>query len=99
MAAEAQEKKEKKEKKKPSVPTETADEAPKASKAPATPRAPVDPRLKVLRKFQGKLLPKGALRDRFNALMVRWNSAGGDHGGVTVMELQSLLDEWKATRA
>ena len=95
MAAEAQEKKGKKEKKS-SVPTEAPVEAPQ--KAPAPPRAPVDPRLRVLKKFHGKLLPKGVLRDRFNALMLRWNSAGGDHGGVTVAELQSVLDEWKTAR-
>ncbi len=59
------------------------------------PRPPADPRLKVLKKFYGKFLPRGPLRDRHKALMVRWNS-GEDHGGVTVEELRSLFDDWKA---
>src|SRR4051812_27960473 len=89
MAAEAKEKKSKE-------PTGApAAEAPKA--APAPPRPPADPRLKVLKKFHGKFLPKGVLRDRYKALMERWNS-GDDHGGVTVEELRGLLDDWKGTR-
>ena len=62
------------------------------------PRPPADPRLKVLKKFYGKFLPRGPLRDRHKALMQRWNS-GEDHGGVTVDELKSLYDDWKAARA
>ena len=65
--------------------------------APAAPRTPADPRLKVLKKFYGKFLPRGPLRDRHTALMTRWNS-GEDHGGVTVEELKSLFSDWKATR-
>jgi hypothetical protein len=30
--------------------------------------------------------------------MQRWNS-GEDHGGVTLEELRSLYDDWKASRA
>jgi hypothetical protein len=60
-------------------------------------RPPVDPRLKVLKKFQGKFLPKGALRDRHKALMDRWDS-GEDHGGVTVEELKALLADWRNSR-
>ena len=63
----------------------------------APPRPPADLRLKVLKKFHGKFLPKGVLRDRYKAIMERWNS-GEDHGGVTVEELRTLLDEWKGTR-
>jgi hypothetical protein len=70
-------------------------EAPKA--APPPPRPPADPRLKVLKKFHGKFLPKGVLRVRQAAIMARWNS-GEDHGGVTVEELKSLLDDWRGTR-
>lgn len=75
-----------------------AKEAPKEEKPKAAPRPPADPRLKVLKKFHGKFLPRGPLRDRHKALMTRWNS-GEDHGGVTVEELKSLYDDWKAARA
>jgi hypothetical protein len=71
-------------------------EKPKAP--PAPPRPPADPRLKVLKKFHGKFLPRGPLRDRHRALMARWDS-GEDHGGVTVEELKSLYTDWRATRA
>ncbi len=64
---------------------------------PAAKPAPADPRLKVLKKFKGKFLPKGILRERHKALMVRWDS-GEDHGGVTVEELKALLSDWKGTR-
>ena len=57
----------------------------------------MDPRLKVLKRFYGKFLPKGVLRDRQKAIMDRWNS-GVDHGGVTVEELKALLDDWLGTR-
>jgi hypothetical protein len=72
-------------------------EAPAKAKPEAPPRPPADPRLKVLKKFHGKFLPKGVLRDRHKAIMERWNS-GEDHGGVTVEELKALLDDWKGTR-
>ena len=85
-----------------------ADKAPKADKAveaekpaktekPAEVRPPADPRLKVLKKFQGKFLPKGVLRERYKAIMDRWNS-GEDHGGVMLDELKKLLEDWKGTR-
>jgi hypothetical protein len=73
-------------------------EAAKAEKPKPAPRPPADPRLKVLKKFYGKFLPRGPLRDRHKALMARWES-GEDHGGVTVTELKSLYDDWKAARA
>ncbi len=70
----------------------------KDAAAPAAPaRPPADPRLKLLKKFHGKFLPKGVLRDRHKAIMDRWNS-GDDHGGVTVEELKALLDDWRGTR-
>ena len=64
---------------------------------PAEPKAPPDPRLKVLKKFHGKFLPKGVLRERHKAIMARWDS-GDDHGGVTLEELKTLLDDWRGTR-
>ncbi len=66
--------------------------------APVPPRPPADLRLKVLKKFHGKFLPQGPLRVRHKELMTRWNS-GEDHGGVTLEELKSLLDDWRASRA
>jgi hypothetical protein len=61
------------------------------------PRPPADPRLKVLKKFEGRFLPRGPLRDRYKAILSRW-SAGDDHGGVTVDELKTLLTDWRASR-
>jgi len=67
-------------------------------KAKPAPRPPADPRLKVLKKFHGKFLPKGPLRDRLKTLMARWDS-DEDHGGVTAEELKSLYNDWKTARA
>ena len=91
--------KEKKDKKAKEAKETTGAEAPagKPVPEPAKPRPPADPRLKVLKKFHGKFLPKGPLRERHRALMQRWNS-GDDHGGVTFEELKSLLDDWRAAR-
>ncbi len=61
-------------------------------------RAPGRPSTQILKKFHGKFLPRGPLRDRLKALMQRWDS-GEDHGGVTVEELKSLHEDWKADRA
>ena len=74
-----------------------AAEAPAKAAEPPAPRAPADPRLKLLKKFHGKFLPKGVLRERHRAIMERWDS-GDDHGGVTVEELRTLLDDWRGTR-
>ncbi|MBX6311630.1 MAG: hypothetical protein IRY99_01705 [Isosphaeraceae bacterium] len=94
---------------KPTAAKETKEKAkkpaePKAAEVPsapepkkAEPRPPADPRLKVLKKFAGRFLPKGELRDRYKALMQRWNS-GEDHGGVTYEELKALLDDWRKSR-
>ena len=95
MAAEAKQKAEGKEKKAKASAEAPAAAAPKAPPPPRRP--PADPRLAVLTKFQGKFLPKGVLRDRYKALMERWDS-GDDHGGVTVEGLKALLDDWKGTR-
>ena len=57
-----------------------------------------DLRLRVLKKFKGKFLPKGPLRERHRELMKRWES-GEDHGGVTVEELKGLLEDWRSDRA
>jgi hypothetical protein len=70
---------------------------PEAPAEPAAPKAPADLRLKVLKKFHGKFLPKGVLRERHKAIMARWDS-GEDHGGVTVEELKTLLSDWRGTR-
>jgi len=61
------------------------------------PRPAPDPRLKVLKKFRGRFLPKGPLRERHRELMKRWESE--DHGGVTYEELKALLDDWRADQA
>jgi hypothetical protein len=85
---------------KPAKAKAAAAEAPPAEKPkapPAPPRPPADPRLKLLKKFHGKFLPRGPLRDRHRALMARWHS-GEDHGGVTHEELKSLYTDWRATR-
>lgn len=73
------------------------DKAKKATEPATEERPPADLRLKYLKKFHGKFLPKGPLRDRYSALMQRWDS-GEDHGGVTAEELKGLLDDWKAVR-
>ena len=94
--APAGEEKAKKAKAKPAEAAEGA--APKEKEKPKpAPRPPADPRLKVLKKFYGKFLPRGPLRDRHKVLMQRWNS-GDDHGGVTLDELKSLYQDWKSAR-
>jgi hypothetical protein len=92
-----EEKKPKKEKAKAAPDAAAEKEAPKEEKPKPAPRPPADLRLKVLKKFYGKFLPRGPLRDRHKALMTRWNS-GEEHGGVTVEELKSLLEDWRASR-
>ncbi|GAC1470431.1 MAG: hypothetical protein NVSMB9_15540 [Isosphaeraceae bacterium] len=72
-------------------------EKPDPESPPQAPPPPPDPRLKVLKRFKGKFLPRGILRERHKAIMDRWNS-GDDHGGVTVEELKTLLDDWRGTR-
>ena len=71
-------------------------EAPKV--APPKPKVPSDPRTKYIKKFKSRFLPRGPLRDRHKVILTRWDS-GEDHGGVTVEELKSLLEDWRAARA
>ncbi len=98
-AKEPKEKDKEKAKAKAEAAAEKDKEAAKEKEKPkAAPRPPADPRLKVLKKFYGKFLPRGPLRDRHKALMTRWNS-GEDHGAVTLDELKTLYDDWKAVRA
>ncbi len=78
-------------------PAAAAPPAPEAPKPAPEPRPPADPRLKFMKKFHGKFLPRGPLRDRHTALMARWN-ADESHGGVTVEELKSLHQDWKKSR-
>lgn len=93
-AAEAKPKKEKAPK---DAGAEAAPAAPKKEKPAEPPRPPADPRLKVMKKFRGRFLPKGPLRDRHKELIRRWQT-GDDHGGVTVEELQALLNDWRKAR-
>jgi hypothetical protein len=92
--AKAAEAKPKKPKAAPAAAPEAAEAKP-VVKAPE--RAPADPRMKYAKKFKGRLLPKGPLRDRHKELLARWNAP--EHGGVTVEELKSLLADWRAARA
>lgn len=71
--------------------------APAEASSPESRPAP-DPRLKVLKKFRGRFLPKGPLRDRYKVLIERWES-DDNHGGVTHEELKSLLEDWRTARA
>ncbi len=97
-AAEAKENKpEKKAKKAAEAPAAAAPAAPAPAPPPAAPRPPADPRLKVLKKFEGRFLPKGVLRVRYNGIMDRWN-ADGTRDSVSLDELKSLHADWKGTR-
>lgn len=77
------------------LPAMAKEKAPKPVAEAPPARPPADPRLKVLKKFHGKFLPKGPLRARQAEIMKRWDS-GEDHGGVTVEELKGLLTDWRA---
>jgi hypothetical protein len=96
-AAKAQEKEKAKAKAKEKEKEAAAAKESKEEKPKAPPRPPADPRLKYIKKFHGKFLPRGPLRDRHKALMGRWNS-GEDHGQVTMEELKALYTDWKTTR-
>lgn len=74
-----------------------AEPKPTAAAEPTIPPEARDPRLKVMKKLQGRFLPKGPLRDRYKVLLERWNT-GEDHGGVTFDELKSLHSDWKIAR-
>ena len=71
--------------------------APVAAPVAEAPRPPADPRMKVVKKFAKRLLPKGSLRDRKKEILNRWNS-GDDRGGVTLEEVKSLLGDWRASQ-
>lgn len=83
---------------KPAADAAAKEAPPEKEKPKPEPRPPADPRLKFIKKFHGKFLPRGPLRDRLKVLMGRWDS-GEEHGGVTVEELKSLYEDWKADRA
>ena len=53
-----------------------AEAAAPAAKPAEKPRPPADPRLKVLKKFRGRFLPKGPLRDRLKALHRQFHPRG-----------------------
>lgn len=61
------------------------------------PVVPVDYRLKVMKKFKGRFLPKGPLRERLKVIMEKWN-ADESHSGVNLEELKSLLADWRSSR-
>lgn len=71
--------------------------AEKKAKVVEAPRPPADPRLKFMKRFRGRFLPKGPLRERHKQINARWQS-GDDHGGVTVEELKALYQDWTASR-
>lgn len=77
--------------------TATPPEAPAEVKEAAEVKVPADPRARLLKKFHGKFLPKGILRERFKSILERWNS-GPDHGNVTLDEIKAVLADWKGTR-
>ena len=83
---------------KPAADAAAKEAPPEKEKPKPPPRPPADPRMKFIKKFHGKFLPRGPLRDRLKTLMTRWDS-GEEHGGVTVEELKSLYEDWKADRA
>ena len=66
--AQAGEEKKAEEAGKPAPEAAAEKEVPKEEKPKPAPRPPADPRLKVLKKFYGKFLPRGPLRDRHKAL-------------------------------
>jgi hypothetical protein len=96
-AAPPKDAKPKKEKEKDKDKAAAAAVEPPTPKAPPPPRPPADPRLKVMKKFQGRFLPKGPLRERYKAILARWNT-GENHSDVTVDELKTLLNDWRASR-
>ena len=89
--------KEKKPKKEKAAAAEATPAAAAPPAAPEPPRPPSDPRMKVWKKFKGRFLPKGPLRERLDDLTTRWKS-GEDHGGVTFDELKALHNDWKTSR-
>jgi hypothetical protein len=60
-------------------------------------QAAVDPRLKLIKRFEARYLPKGALRDRWKAIRAKWY-ADAEHTGVTLDELKALKADWAKAR-
>jgi len=57
----------------------------------------VDPRQKLVTRFEKRFLPKGPLRDRWKAIRAKW-LADEAHTGVTLEELKSLKEDWRKAR-
>jgi len=65
--------------------------------APSQPFQPADPRLKLVKRFENRYLPKGELRDRWKAIRAKW-LADESHSGVTLEELKALKADWAKAR-
>lgn len=57
----------------------------------------VDPRIKLITRFEKRFLPKGPLRDRWKAIRAKWH-ADAEHTGVTLEELKALKVDWQKAR-
>jgi len=57
----------------------------------------VDPRQKLINRFEARYLPKGTLRDRWKAIRAKWY-AEAEHTGVTLEELKTLKADWAKAR-
>ncbi|MEI7922625.1 MAG: hypothetical protein WCJ40_12020 [Planctomycetota bacterium] len=56
-----------------------------------------DPRLKLIKRFEDRFLPKGVLRDRWKVIRAKW-FADAEHTGVTLEELKALKVDWRTAR-
>jgi hypothetical protein len=56
-----------------------------------------DPRLKLIKRFEDRFLPKGVLRDRWKVIRAKW-FADAEHTGVTIEELKALKVDWRTAR-
>jgi len=71
-----------------------------SSETEVTPEAvskPTDLRMKLIRRFENRYLPKGELRDRWKAIRAKW-LADETHSGVTLEELKTLKTDWQKAR-
>jgi hypothetical protein len=66
--------------------------------APEQTSKPADLRLKLVKRFENRYLPKGELRDRWKAIRAKW-LADESHTGVTLEELKALKADWAKARA
>lgn len=71
--------------------------ASETEKAPEKTYTPADPRLKLVKRFENRYLPKGELRDRWKAIRTKW-MADETHSGVTLEELKALKADWAKAR-